>query len=69
MSYKTQIKVYDDPEFYDNAVRFASADEAEAYGKNKLWNWTMAEKYRVVESSDPVNYRWDETKGTVRIID
>jgi len=58
-SFKAQFKTYGDPIFYDNAVRFATAEEAEAAGKDKYSKWTMAEEYRVVESEDPVNYKWE----------
>ncbi len=67
MSYKCQIKVYGDPKFYDNAVRFATREEADSAGQNKLWNWTMADEYRVVESTDPANYRWSETEGLISL--
>jgi hypothetical protein len=56
MSFKTEIKV--SGEFYPNAVVFATTEEATAYGKHKFSTWMMAEGYRVVESTDVVNYQW-----------
>jgi len=60
MSYKVQFKTLGDPKFYDNAVRFATAEEAEAEGADRYARWTMAEAYRVVESDDPVNYKRED---------
>jgi hypothetical protein len=67
MSYAIEVKVYNDPEFYPNGIRLATKDEAEAYGRNKVYNWTMADEYRVVESEDAVNYQWDPSIGLVSV--
>ena len=58
MSYKPEFKVYGDDKFYANAVVFATKEEAEGNASAKYRAWTMAEAYRVVESDEPVNYRW-----------
>jgi len=42
-----------------NAVRFATLEEADAYGVDLLFRWTTPSDYRVVDSTDPVNYRFD----------
>ena len=63
MSFKAQFQTFGDPKFYDNAVRFATAEEAEAAGVDKYSKWMMAEAYRVAESDDPVNYKWEDGRA------
>jgi hypothetical protein len=67
MSYKCEIKVLHDQKYYQNAVSFATEEEAKAYGRNKLCFWTVSEDFRVVESTESVNYRWDHLEGLVAI--
>jgi hypothetical protein len=42
--------------FHSNALRFATAEEAEHYATNLAATWEAVRDVRVVESSDPVNY-------------
>ena len=42
-----------------NGVRYETKAEALAYAEYKFSVWTAVREYRVVESPDPVNYRWD----------
>lgn len=67
MSFQYVIKVYGEEPYYPNGVRFATEGEAKKAGANKLWNWTMAEDFKVVQSEDPVNYRWVDGVGLERI--
>jgi hypothetical protein len=67
VSYKTQLKVVNDKKFYDNAIRLATPEEAKNYGEHKLDTWSAAVEYQVVESDDPVNYRWDIVEGLVKV--
>jgi len=46
-----------------NALRFATKEEAEANVFNLACRWLAVRDTRVVETSDPVNYRWDNDKG------
>ena len=62
MSWKPEIKVHNDPKFYDNAVRFATAEEAIAYAKDLEARWTSAEEIRVTETKDPVTGEWIDGK-------
>jgi hypothetical protein len=65
-SWKPEIRVIDDPKWYDNAVRFKTRPEAEKYASDLFTRWTTAEGWRVVETDDPVNAFWDlETGGMV----
>ena len=54
MSWKPEFKV--DGEWYDNAQRFATEQEAKDSAYARYCVWTMPSGYRAVESSDPVNY-------------
>jgi len=54
MSYRYEIKV--GGKFYPNNVRFATEGEASQAGYSKLYNWTLAEDYRVVPDEQPANY-------------
>lgn len=58
MSWKAEIKVPNDPKWYDNAVRFKSRDEALNYGRDLYNRWTTAEHWRVIETDDDVTARW-----------
>jgi hypothetical protein len=53
-----------------NGLRFATHAEAEAYVKDLAYRWTSVTDTRVVECTDPVNYRWENGSGrAVRLID
>ena len=41
-----------------NALRFATQEEAEAYVKDLSMRWMLVRKTRVIESRDPVNYKF-----------
>jgi hypothetical protein len=49
-----------------NQLRFATKAEAEANVYNLMMRWTLVRDTRVVETTDPVNYRWDPEKGLVK---
>ena len=50
-----------------NQLRFATKAEAEANVYNLMMRWTLVRDTRVVETTDPVNYRWDPEKGLVKL--
>jgi hypothetical protein len=50
-----------------NALVFATEEEAIANARNLFWRWTLCADYRAVPSEDPVNYRWDPTVGLVPV--
>jgi hypothetical protein len=54
-SWAVEIQVFDDREWYGNAVRFEAERDAYDHGTEKVLNWTQAERFRVVPSRDPVN--------------
>lgn len=67
MSWKPVFKMPNDPNWYDNAQRFATKEEAEASARARFMVWTMPSEYGVQESDDPVNYRRDPEKGDIMI--
>jgi hypothetical protein len=66
-SFKAEIRVVNDTRFYPNGVAFETREEAEAYGRNKVAAWTMAQEYRVVESEEMPNYHWNGGRGLLAI--
>lgn len=60
MSWKAEVRVYNDPKYYSNALRFATEGEAKAYARDLHSRWMQAEDERVVTSDEPVNYRFTE---------
>jgi hypothetical protein len=64
-SYRFEVLVQG--KWYDNKVFFATHAEADRAGNNKFFNWTQCDEYRVVESDQPVNYRWSPEEGMIHI--
>ena len=58
MSFKPQVQTDSSGNWYDNALRFATREEAEANASNLADRWFLVTDYRAVESEDPVNYAW-----------
>ena len=54
MSYRPMVST--GGEFAGNALRFATAEEAERSAHDLAMRWTLVVDYRVDESDDPVNY-------------
>ena len=63
MSWKPEVIADNSGKWCGNALRFATKEEAEANVKNLMWKWLAVRDTRVVESDDPVNYRWIDGKG------
>lgn len=58
MSFKPEVQTDNTGKWYDNALRFATREEAEAQVRDLSYRWLAVRETRVVESDDPVNYRW-----------
>ena len=58
MSFKPEVIADSSGKFYGNALRFATREEAEANVKDLAARWILVRETRVVESDDPVNYRY-----------
>ena len=67
MNYKPGFKLRGEEKLCTNAQVFATHDEAKASAHSRFMVWTMPEDYGVVETEDPVNYRWDEKLGDVHV--
>ena len=59
MSWQPEVKVAGEGDkFYSNGLRFATRKKAEDNAADLASRWTLVKAWRVVESSDPVNYQW-----------
>lgn len=60
-SFKVGVRVLGEEHHLSyNALRFATAEEAESYAKDLFSRWTMMVGYEIEPSDDPVNYRWTD---------
>ena len=66
-SYAPEVQTDGTGHWYGNALRFQTAQEAEAQVADLSMRWTLVRDTRVVPTSDPPNYRWDSTVGLVRL--
>lgn len=57
MSFKPVVKTGSDPKWYDNALRFATKEEAELSARDLANRWMLVTDYSAQESGDPVNYK------------
>ncbi len=57
MSYKVEVLVAGEADWTGNALRFATPEEAEAYGKDLSGRWFLVKEWRTVGSDEAVNYR------------
>ena len=62
MSFKPEVIADSSGKFCGNALRFATREEAEANVKDLERRWIRVRQTRVVESDDPVNYRYVDGK-------
>lgn len=59
MSFKPEVQTAGDGTAWTgNALRFATREEAQANVDDLMSRWMAVTATRVVESTDPVNYRW-----------
>ena len=56
MSYKVEVLVSGETTWASNALRFATTEEAEIYGKDLFRRWLLVKEWRIVESDEAVNY-------------
>jgi hypothetical protein len=64
-SYRVAVKVRGESTPTGNSLRFATAKEARAYGRDLAGRWTLVESWRIKATQDPPNYRWDQANGTI----
>jgi len=58
MSWKPEVIADSSGKWTGNALRFETELEARAYVNDLERRWFAVRRTRVVESQDPVNYRW-----------
>lgn len=58
MSWKPEVQTDNTGKWYDNALRFATREEAEANARDLAMRWTLVREHRASECEDPVNYEW-----------
>lgn len=66
MSWKPEVIADSSGEWTGNGLRFETKEEATANVRDLYSRWTLVSDTRVVESDDPVNYRWTD-HGLVKI--
>ena len=76
MSFKPEVIADSSVKFCGNDLRFATREEAEANVRDLAARWYLVTQTRVVESDDPVNYRYVDgnlievaTKQALRPVD
>jgi len=63
MNYKSEVLAYGETRWTGNQLVFATREEAQAYVEDLFSRWTLVDKYRVVETDAPVNYKWVDGKA------
>src|SRR5712692_783911 len=58
MSFKPEVIADTSGKWCGNALRFATREEAEANVRDLMMRWFAVRETRIVESDDPVNYRY-----------
>jgi hypothetical protein len=66
-SWKPEVIADSSGQWCGNGLRFATKEEAEKNVSNLASRWMMVQETRVVESDDPVNYRWVDGQGLVAV--
>lgn len=60
MSYKPVVQVFNESGWHDNQLRFATHEEALSNARDLSNRWTLVRAFDVQESSDPVNYAYQD---------
>jgi hypothetical protein len=58
MSWAPEVIADSTGKFCGNGLRFATKEEAEGNVRDLMMRWFAVSETRVVESTDPVNYKW-----------
>ena len=61
-SFKPEFQTDNSGQWYDNALRFATRQEAENNARDLSFRWFAVKDYRATESADPVNYQYIDGK-------
>jgi hypothetical protein len=66
-SWAPQVLADSGHQWTGNSLRFATKREAELNVLDLAQRWTLVVNMRVVESNDPVNYKWIEGTGLMPV--
>lgn len=66
-SYAPEVVADNSGKWAGNGLRFATEEEAKKNVADLMSRWFLVTKTRVVESEDPVNYRWDDQLGLMKL--
>lgn len=58
MSYKPEVRTSKNGDWCGNGLAFATREEAEGNVQDLMQRWLLVTETRVVESDQPVNYKW-----------
>lgn len=62
MSFGIEVVADSSGKFCGNEIRLASKEEAKAYASDLYSRWTLVREWRVVESTDSVNYTFSNER-------
>jgi hypothetical protein len=62
MSWKPMVQTGSDPQFYGNALAFATKQEAEQNAQDLMNRWMRVVDCKAEESNEPVNYTYHNRK-------
>jgi len=62
MSYKPEVQTDSTGKWYDNALRFATEQEAFDSARDLAGRWFAVLSYRATKSDEPVNYTYHDRK-------
>jgi hypothetical protein len=60
MSWKPEVQTDATGKWYENALRFATRQEAENRARDLSMRWSAVREWRAAESTDPVNYSYHD---------
>lgn len=63
MSWKPEVQTDSTGNWYGNALRFATKEEAEAQVRDLSMRWFSVKETRAVESTDPVTHKYVDGKS------
>jgi hypothetical protein len=66
-SYKPEVQTDSSGKWYENALRFATQEEAHANARDLAIRWFLVTAWRASECNDPVNYKWDNSRGLIAL--
>lgn len=67
-SFAAEVIADNSGKFCGNGIRLATREEAEKYARDLMMRWTLVTEWRVVESDEPVNYRYDAQSWTLTAV-